>query len=57
MTEQSNDPTPSEDVPDEAPDFDQVEEADRQSFPASDPPSTWAGLSSRASLGSARVTG
>ena len=45
MVEQSRGPMPPEDVTDEVSELDEVEEADLESFPASDPPSSWAGPS------------
>jgi hypothetical protein len=47
MVEQPTDPRLSEDVPDEVTARDEVEEADRESFPARDPPSRWAGTLAR----------
>lgn len=45
MVEPRKVPTPREDIADEASELDDVEEADLESFPASDPPSSWAGSS------------
>jgi hypothetical protein len=45
MGEESKGLTPPEGVVDDVSELDEVEEADLESFPASDPPSSWAGSS------------